>query len=73
MKGVYKHGRQLKKAGKSGLRKKVASTPQENAGEFMRSPEPPDFNRREGWPAKIGCTAGEKGILHRDTVNETML
>ena len=39
----------------------------------MQSPELPNFSAKEEWPVKIECTAGEKGVLHRGTVNETML
>ncbi|MBA7482684.1 hypothetical protein ES707_18178 [subsurface metagenome] len=39
----------------------------------MLSQGQPDFSRKEGLPAKTECAAGEKGVLHRGTVNETML
>jgi hypothetical protein len=63
----------MKRASTSDRRKKGANTSEEKTGEFMLSPEPPDFRRKEGWPVKVGCTAGGKGVLQRGTVNETML
>ncbi len=39
----------------------------------MLSQGQPDFSKKEGLPAKTECAAGEKGVLHRGTVNETML
>jgi hypothetical protein len=73
VKKVCTLGRQVKRASTSGRRKKGAGTSEEKTEEFMLSPELPSFSAKEKWPAKIECTAGEKGVLHRLTVNETML
>jgi hypothetical protein len=39
----------------------------------MLSPEQLNDNAKEVLRAETECTAGEKGALHRGTVNETML
>ncbi len=39
----------------------------------MLSQEQLTDNAKEVLTAKTECTAGEKGVLHRGTVNETML
>ncbi len=39
----------------------------------MQSPEQLTDNAEEALTAKTGYAVGEKGVLHRGTVNETML
>ena len=73
MKRVYLPDRQTKRASMSGRRKKGASTSPGKTGEFMLSPEQLTDNAEEALTAKTGYAAGEKGVLHRGTVNETML
>ena len=73
MKRVYLPDRQTKRVNTSGRRKKGANTSPGKTEEFMLSPELLTDNAKEGLTAKTGYTAGEKGVLHRGTVNETML
>ena len=72
MKKVCLQGRQAREVSSLDLRRKPAGMPREKTGEFMLSPELPDFSKKEEWPAKIECTAGEKGLLPGDTVNVPM-
>jgi hypothetical protein len=63
----------MKRVSTSGRRKKGANTSPGKTEEFMLSPEQLTDNAEERLTAKTGYTAGEKGVLHRGTVNETML